>query len=592
MAEEEADPKDKSKEGMTRIRKVRKSIQEADQDASNEETSEVLDQVIDSVQEIVEEVAVTAVKEVSARVVGAKGAEIIGDVTEEIVHETGEALQDAVTADESEENVDEVIDIDDDDTSVIEDEKEEAEKEEDEKEDQNDSTEEDVEEDEVPSLKDALAILGTVDNIDDLDEVVDDSDDENMDLVSVDEAEEEEESKLDEDFTLRKLIATLLAKETLPHILLLIVASSVLFVLAKLGDENSELIAIGYISLCIGYAGIAITSGNEKIDNLLRTTKKVEKDSDEEGAEQFQAKLIRTSKSWLKAWILPLLFSGIIFGIMLALFGKDSRMEEVGSMLPLILGGCFILWSITQAISFKNSIVASIKRRTDTSEPIETEPSTFFKTILQMIITLSFSSGLVILFYHYLQGSEGEIKDVFMGEGGIFLAIVFGMLLFMQNTTRSLRIIAGHRKNTSKFVFWWSLILGLFMSWHLLSIYRRVVGADDDMLMIVEEITLMIFTVLMTIWSLSSRGISKGSKIFTQKNALFWGLSFGFGYAGSITMVTVIVGKNVDFVMGIGHGVTLLTLLLLHRIVIKSSLKSADLMDSKGEFLITPKKGW
>ena len=451
-------------------------------------------------------------------------------------------------------------------------------------------------EEESPSLEHALALIGNSDNTESED-ISETQDDEN-EISKVDQEDDDTEDNSesveseDEDFTLKKLVHTLLAKETLPHLLLLVIASSALFIFAKLDAENSGIIAISYIALSIGYTAVALTSSNEKVYSILQAKTSESNHDKKKVGIPIQNKLMRISKSWLKAWLLPLAYTGIIFGIMLALFGKDSRLEEIGNMLPIILGGFFIAWSATQAISFKNSVVASIKRKTETDEVIETLPKTLFANIAQMLIIVGFSAILVIIFYHYLQGAEGEVTDVFKGEGGIFLAIVLGMVLLLQNSTRSMRIIAGHRKSTSRFTFWWSLILGLFMSWHLLSIYRRVVGAEDGLLMVVEEIALMIFTVLMTIWSLSSRGISEGSKLFTKRNVLFWGLSFGFGYAGSITMVTVIVGQNVNFVIGIGHGVTLLTLLILHRSAIKKALKDAELMNSEGEFTITPKKGW
>ena len=598
-------------EGLTRKRKVKK----VKEDLKDIDEKESVDNVIDTVQEIVEEVSTTAVKEVAARVVGAKGAEIAGDISKEIVHEVGESIQDVITGENKEEtensDAEDVIDIenenDEDSTEeIIEIEDEDSVEEIAENEEIKDldklvkenESEEVPEEDEIsdeekaPSLADALALIGNSEDEEvDEDEISEkDSSEENNNSAEENKSEDEEEET--EDFTMRKMVSALLAKETLPHLLLLVIASSALFILAKLDSENSGLIAISFISLCVGYSTVALTSGNEKIYSLLQAKLEVKESDDEKVGIPIQTKLMRIVKSWLKAWILPVVYSSIILGVLLALFGKDSRLEEIGNMLPMILGGFFIAWSATQAISFKNSVVASIKRRTDTEEEIETVPKTLLVNITQMIIILGFSAGLVIIFYHYLQGAEGEVLDAFKGEGGIFLGIVFAMILVLQNSTRSMRIIAGHRKSTSRFTFWWSLILGLFMSWHLLSIYRRVVGADDNILMIIEEITLMIFTVLMTIWSLSSRGISKGSKLFTERNALFWGLSFGFGYAGSITMVTVIVGKNVDFVMGIGHGVTLLTLLILHRSAIKKSLKDAELMNTEGEYTITPKKGW
>ena len=49
----------------------------------------------------------------------------------------------------------------------------------------------------------------------------------------------------------------------------------------------------------------------------------------------------------------------------------------------------------------------------------------------------------------------------------------------------------------------------------------------------------MIFTVVMSIWNISSKGMSKSYNLFVSENVIFWGIAFGFGYAGSVTMLAV-----------------------------------------------------
>ena len=78
----------------------------------------------------------------------------------------------------------------------------------------------------------------------------------------------------------------------------------------------------------------------------------------------------------------------------------------------------------------------------------------------------------------------------------------------------------------------------------------------------------MVLAVVMAIWALSSRGVKKGSKLFSSENALFWGLAFGFGYAGSIAMITQLTSGNLATTMGFGHLVTAGALVLMHPAVI------------------------
>ena len=87
----------------------------------------------------------------------------------------------------------------------------------------------------------------------------------------------------------------------------------------------------------------------------------------------------------------------------------------------------------------------------------------------------------------------------------------------------------------------------------------------------------MAVTVVLAIWALSSRSVKRGGKMFTTENALFWGLSFGFGYAGSIAMITRITDLfaegSLATTMGVGHLVTALTLLLIHRAALSGHAK-------------------
>jgi hypothetical protein len=65
----------------------------------------------------------------------------------------------------------------------------------------------------------------------------------------------------------------------------------------------------------------------------------------------------------------------------------------------------------------------------------------------------------------------------------------------------------------------------------------------------------------------------RGFKLFTQQNAIFWGLSFGVAYSGSIAMISVLGSKMSDGVIdsigmsatiGIGHLITAITMMWIH----------------------------
>ena len=102
-----------------------------------------------------------------------------------------------------------------------------------------------------------------------------------------------------------------------------------------------------------------------------------------------------------------------------------------------------------------------------------------------------------------------------------------------------------------------------------------------------EEAVLVIITVISAVWAMTNRNRTKIT-IVTENTAVFWAIAFGFGYAGSITVMTdlsteligdlPLVGLlskqfgigSVASTLGIGHVLTASTLLLglskgLHR---------------------------
>ena len=84
----------------------------------------------------------------------------------------------------------------------------------------------------------------------------------------------------------------------------------------------------------------------------------------------------------------------------------------------------------------------------------------------------------------------------------------------------------------------------------------------------------MIFTVIMSIWAMSSRGMNKNYNLFIPENVLFWGIAFAFGYAGSVTMLAVGLEGNISSIFAMGHVVTWITLLMMHNQSCKDILTS------------------
>jgi hypothetical protein len=91
----------------------------------------------------------------------------------------------------------------------------------------------------------------------------------------------------------------------------------------------------------------------------------------------------------------------------------------------------------------------------------------------------------------------------------------------------------------------------------------------------IEELLLMIFTVFMAIWSLTSKGYATKFKLLDEQNSLPWGLAFGYAYAGSVAMLTNVFDE-ITTVMTIGHGVVIITVIYVYRKVLMNVYSKHD----------------
>ncbi len=380
--------------------------------------------------------------------------------------------------------------------------------------------------------------------------------DEDVDSVHAVDEDELGISPLEEPkFGLGQLLATLVDLKTLPHILLLLILSTILYALAQGPDTAKVYSAIGFISLSFGYA---LTATSTRWDFAHRMVRVEGLASDS----WFKSLLLRS----LRAWSLPLLLSTIICLGLLQLIKGDGNWD---SWIPLSLASLFLLWSIGQGLSFKSGTASWLANGTKVLDDTPREGSAMGVSTWQI---LAVATVAVLIGYGYTSGFEGETSEKLKWIGFIILAIAIqvGMVYWIQDTL----IDVSSTKGGARFATRWGMISQIFVTWHIASAWRRLIDEPSAITMIIEEFILMILTVLLAIWSLASRDVSRGGKLFTSENALFWGLAFGFGYAGSIAMITnlsnSIGGGNLATTMAIGHLVTAITLIMIHPKVLRN----------------------
>ena len=350
-------------------------------------------------------------------------------------------------------------------------------------------------------------------------------------------------------FGLWELISTLMDLKTLPHILLLLILSTILYALAQGPDSANLYSAIGFISLSFGYSLTAMSTRWDFAHKMVRV-EGLASDS------WFKSMLLRS----LRAWTLPLLLSGLIcFGLLQLVKGN----ENWETWIPLSLATLFLLWSIGQGLSFKSGTSSWLANGKKVLDDTVRESSVIGISTWQI---LAVTTVAILIGYGYSSGFQGETSEKLKWFGFIILAITIqiAMIYWIKDTI----IDVSATKGGARFATRWGVISQIFVTWHLASAWRRLIDEPSAFTMIIEEFTLMILTVLLAIWSLASRDVNRGGKLFTSENALFWGLAFGFGYAGSIAMITNLSdslgGGNLATTMAIGHLVTALTIIMIH----------------------------
>ena len=89
----------------------------------------------------------------------------------------------------------------------------------------------------------------------------------------------------------------------------------------------------------------------------------------------------------------------------------------------------------------------------------------------------------------------------------------------------------------------------------------------------------MIVTVFLAIWALTSKGEGSESTLFTRDNALFWGVAFGYAYAGSVAMITSVMDDVRTVLIG-GHILVVATVMWSQRSMLE--MKTSRINSDRG----------
>ena len=341
------------------------------------------------------------------------------------------------------------------------------------------------------------------------------------------------------------LLKSLLSPTTFPHLILLAIASVVFFIVARMDAQAWA--AYGFIGFSLTYVCLAPLSTNERIASILRYTK---------NSEQTFAKSLLTR---FKILLLPFVLGFLLMLAINLISGENGLLEQVGSFLPALFGGLFVVWAMAQGRFFglasMNGITAPEQGEIN-SEGFSPVPSLIMTSALVVVMTFAVTEGLR---FFLTQGS-------FSLWPYLFSFAVYGLCIYL---TWGQRKQASLHSTTHAVARKWFWTTQLFITWHVLSIFRSIDSASTDTMIFIEELFLMIVTVFLAIWALTSKGEGSESALFTRENALFWGVAFGYAYAGSVAMITSVM-ENVRLVLIAGHILVVATVMYLQRSMLQA----------------------
>ena len=146
----------------------------------------------------------------------------------------------------------------------------------------------------------------------------------------------------------------------------------------------------------------------------------------------------------------------------------------------------------------------------------------------------------------------------------ILVALLSGVLVAGEALAQRSRTACQHDRALSTSHRRWQVLAIAFAGWHLATTARHIKGNGSQIAGTVEEVVLMTLTVFLAMWSMMSRSRGSDLGLVRSSNALFWGLGFGYAYAGSVAMLSTVM-KDVGGVLSFGHVVVAASLLALLR---------------------------
>ena len=328
---------------------------------------------------------------------------------------------------------------------------------------------------------------------------------------------------------------------TLPHLLSLGVFSGFLFVTMKIDLFGSEIQGgIIFLSLSVSYFIAALISPS-RLGKWIFTVQ-----HGDEG--------ILNRNYWFGGFsrLLPIIAIAGTFWLASNLLFVEGQLSNARIFLALL----FIAMSVLQGVSLAYGWV--IYARKVQRSPRKSRIGGVFSFVRSLVAVIVFFP--LVWWFGYgadNPSNAGFTENVYWI---LFLIIIALIGVILDRYTKSVRGRDGVDGVALDRAFFFIFITSC---WHLLGAWRRspIAAEQSSGGMLLEEAVLMSISIILAVWSMAKRGEKGGWRVFQGQSAVFWGIGFGFIYAGSISSLTALSEGSLLTTTAIGHAITALVMM-------------------------------
>ena len=353
------------------------------------------------------------------------------------------------------------------------------------------------------------------------------------------------------------LLKVLLSGKTLPHLVLIAVLAGALQWVAS--NDGESLASFGFLSMSGGYLLTGLLSGRSTVQRWIQLP------DDGDAGELSRAKRVLFS---FRICLFPLAMAGLTFGFLTVLVGEQGALGAQTSALPWLLSSCFVVWAVVQGRAFGRYIATVSAARLPVKD--ERVPGHLLRSAVPTLLLLFAVTTAVVAVFTLMTGQSLTLTGL-MVDNAVLYAAVAGLFALAWRRSKEAMLSASVRSDFHAFSKRWMFLTQLLITWHLVTVWRHWTITPSLGVQLAEEFLLMMFTVVMAIWGLTSKSYRSPLKMVNANNALPMGLAFGYAYAGSVAMLTVVL-NNVENVLMLGHIVVILTFLWLQPRTLLSSM--------------------